>query len=65
METDLAIQIAEMQAKLDMLMLYFNNHLTHHFWYTTFAYTVMAGLIVTLSLYIIKQKKNIGPTDVD
>jgi len=57
MDAELIKQLTEVQTKLDMLMQMFSNHLQHHFWYTTFAYSVMAGLIVTLVVHIIKTRK--------
>lgn len=58
MDTELVKQLTEIITKLDILMKNFNNHLAHHFWYNTFAYTVMVGLIVSLVLFILRKKNH-------
>lgn len=58
MNPELVKQLTEISTKLDILINQFSNHLQHHFWYNTFAYTVMVGLIVSLVLIILRNKKN-------
>ena len=57
MDPELIKELTEMKVLLEQLNLNFTNHLAHHLWYSTFAWTVAIGLIVTLSTYIIKKKK--------
>jgi hypothetical protein len=56
MDEEYLKKLIEISTKLDILMNQFSNHLRHHFWYSTFAYTVMVGLIVSLVLIILKSR---------
>ena len=42
--------------KLGELKVQFENHLSHHFWYTTFAWTTVVTLLVTLIVFVVTGK---------
>lgn len=57
MDPEIIKTIVETKVLLEQLNANFTNHLAHHFRYSMFAWSVAIGMIVTLTVYIIKKKK--------